>query len=99
MASERTNTTSQPTLHSGIEVIKHYVNMLPAKPGVYRMLNTAGEVLYVGKAKQLSKRVSSYTHPERLPYRLQQMIAHTVSMEIITTRSEAEALLLEANLI
>lgn len=63
------------------------------------MLDAEDQALYVGKAKQLPKRVASYTRPDRLPYRLQRMIAHTVRMEFTTTETEAEALLLEANLI
>lgn len=72
---------------------------MPTGPGVYRMLGADGEVLYVGKAKNLTKRVTSYTHGRRLTYRLQRMVAQTVAMEIVTTETEAEALLLEANLI
>jgi excinuclease ABC subunit C len=63
------------------------------------MLNQRGDALYVGKARNLKKRVVNYTHPAKLPYRLQRMIAETVSMEFVTTHTEVEALLLEANLI
>lgn len=87
------------TLINGISIIKEYAQNLPSAPGVYRMLGEGGKVLYVGKARNLAKRVISYTHAERLPYRLQQMIAQTLSMEVVITQSEAEALLLEANLI
>ncbi len=72
---------------------------MPTAPGVYRMLNKAGDVLYVGKAKSLKKRVVAYTKAERLPLRLQRMVAETVAMEVVTTHTEVEALLLEANLI
>ncbi len=72
---------------------------MPDSPGVYRMLDESGNALYVGKAKSLKKRVSSYAHIDRLPLRLQRMVMQTASMEITTTRTEAEALLLEANLI
>ena len=72
---------------------------MPVQSGVYRMLGKKGEVLYVGKAKNLKKRVSSYTQQARLPQRLQRMVAQTRNMEIVVTRTEAEALLLEANLI
>ncbi|WP_431281570.1 excinuclease ABC subunit UvrC [Humitalea sp. 24SJ18S-53] len=72
---------------------------LPPGPGVYRMLDAAGAALYVGKARALRKRVAAYTRPARLPERLRRMVADTVSLEVITTKSEAEALLLEANLI
>ncbi|MCD6034736.1 MAG: Nuclease subunit of the excinuclease complex [Rickettsiales bacterium] len=83
----------------GVEVIRRMVATLTDAPGVYRMLDHVGKPLYVGKARNLSKRVVAYTHPEKLPYRLQRMIAHTASMEIQTTHTEAEALLLEANII
>ncbi|CAK0774946.1 UvrABC system protein C [uncultured Gammaproteobacteria bacterium] len=86
-------------LATGVEVIRGHLKTLPGTPGVYRMLNTEGEALYVGKAKSLRKRVVAYTHPERLPIRLQRMIAETRTMEFMTTNSEVEALLLEANLI
>ena len=72
---------------------------LPPGPGVYRMLAADGSALYVGKARSLRKRVAAYTRPARLPERLRRMVADTKSLEVITTQSEAEALLLEANLI
>jgi excinuclease ABC subunit C len=72
---------------------------MPANPGVYRMLDAKGEALYVGKARNLKKRVTSYTQLGRLPERLRRMVGDTASMEIVTTHTEAEALLLEANLI
>jgi excinuclease ABC subunit C len=72
---------------------------MPLSPGVYRMLDAKGEALYVGKARVLKKRVVSYTQIARLPERLRRMVSETVSMEILTTHTEAEALLLEANLI
>jgi excinuclease ABC subunit C len=83
----------------GAEVIEAALNTMPASPGVYRMLNDAGDALYVGKARSLRKRVVAYTQPARLPERLRRMVADTTAMEIITTHTEAEALLLEANLI
>lgn len=86
-------------LARGVGVIAATCATLAEEPGVYRMLNPAGDVLYVGKAKSLKKRVVAYTHPERLPTRLQRMIAETERMEIVTTRSEVEALLLENTLI
>ncbi len=79
--------------------IKSYASSLPETPGVYRMVSDNGDVLYVGKAKALKKRVSSYTHFNKLPHRLQNMVSLTASMEFIHTHTEAEALLLEANLI
>ncbi len=72
---------------------------MPPSPGVYRMLDAKGEALYVGKARNLKKRVTSYTQLSRLPERLRLMVSHTAAMEIVTTHTEAEALLLEANLI
>ena len=83
----------------GAALIDSFVKTLPGSPGVYRMLDKAGEVLYVGKAKQLKKRVAAYTQPEKQSVRIQRMIAQTTSMEFTTTHTEAEALLLEANLI
>lgn len=87
------------SLHRGVTTIQNYLKTLGDQAGVYRMLNTAGEVLYVGKAKALKKRVVSYTRPEALTNRIQRMIAETVTMEFITTHTEHEALLLESNLI
>ncbi len=72
---------------------------MPASPGVYRMLDAKGEALYVGKARSLKKRVANYAQLMRLPERLRRMVSETVAMEIVTTHTEAEALLLEANLI
>ena len=80
-------------------VIAATLATLPASPGVYRMLDAKGDALYVGKARALNKRVAAYTQPVRLPERLRRMVAETRSMEIVTTHTEAEALLLEANLI
>ncbi|WP_096702423.1 excinuclease ABC subunit UvrC [Magnetospirillum sp. 15-1] len=86
-------------LATGVEVIAQVVATLPGTPGVYRMLNGKGDVLYVGKAKSLKKRVVAYTRPDRMPLRIQRMIAETATMEVVTTRTEVEALLLESNLI
>ena len=83
----------------GVDVIKGYLKTLPGDPGVYRMINHDGDVLYVGKAKNLKKRVSNYANPGRQSIRIQRMINQTRSMEFVTTHTEAEALLLEANLI
>ena len=88
--------STEPT---GVAVIEGYLKTLPAKPGVYRMLGDGGKVLYVGKAKNLRKRVASYTKPERQSVRIRRMVAQTRTMEFVTTHTEAEALLLEANLI
>ncbi len=84
---------------SGLAVIELALATMPANPGVYRMLDAHNEALYVGKARNLKKRVTSYTQLSRLPERLRRMVADTATVEIITTETEAEALLLEANLI
>ena len=88
-----------PDIEAGASAIRDVVRTLPLRPGVYRMLDARGDVLYVGKAKALKNRVTNYTQVTRLPRRLQRMVAQTRSMEIVTTSSEAEALLLEAQLI
>lgn len=84
---------------SGIDIIRDFAKPLPNAPGVYRMMNAAGDVLYVGKARSLKKRVTTYTQPAKLPIRIQRMVHETRSMEFVRTRSEVEALLLESNLI
>ncbi|TAL40240.1 MAG: excinuclease ABC subunit UvrC [Alphaproteobacteria bacterium] len=84
---------------TGAGIILEFVKTLPGMPGVYRMVSAQGDVLYVGKAKHLKKRVTAYTQPDKHPVRIQRMIAATATMEFITTHTEAEALLLEANLI
>ncbi|HKT86475.1 MAG TPA: excinuclease ABC subunit UvrC [Novosphingobium sp.] len=91
--------SDQPDLQAGAEVIRGTVRTLPHKPGVYRMQDARGDVLYVGKARALKNRVANYVQWERLPSRLQRMVSQTRSMTIVTTNSEAEALLLEAQLI
>ncbi|MEN0000614.1 MAG: excinuclease ABC subunit UvrC [Pseudomonadota bacterium] len=83
----------------GADLIADKVKRLPNKPGVYRMLNADGDVLYVGKAKSLKNRVSSYARLGGHNNRIGRMIRLTVAMEFVTTQSETEALLLEANLI
>jgi excinuclease ABC subunit C len=89
----------QPDLERGIAAIREVLKTLPARPGVYRMQDVRGDVLYVGKARTLKSRVNSYTQVNRLPKRLQRMVSQTRSMTIVTTQTEAEALLLEAQLI
>jgi excinuclease ABC subunit C len=84
---------------AGLAVLTETVRTLPPRPGVYRMLNAAGEALYVGKAKNLKKRVVAYTRVDRMPGRLQRMVMETRSCEVVVTHTEAEALLLEINLI
>lgn len=83
----------------GVTVIERALATMPLSPGVYRMLDERGEALYVGKARSLKKRVGNYTQLARLDERLRLMVSQTASMEIVTTHTEAEALLLEANLI
>jgi excinuclease ABC subunit C len=92
-------TGDQPDLEAGVAAIREVVRTLKPKPGVYRMQDARGDVLYVGKARALRNRVANYTQVDRLPLRLKRMVSQTRSMTIITTNSEAEALLLEAQLI
>jgi excinuclease ABC subunit C len=89
----------QPDLEAGVVAIRQVLKTLPQRPGVYRMQDSRGDVLYVGKARSLKNRVTNYTQVAKLPKRLQRMISQTRSMTIVTTRTEAEALLLEAQLI
>ena len=84
---------------TGAALIHDLLRHLPNAPGVYRMMDAKGSVLYVGKAKSLKKRVVAYSKPQGLTIRLQRMVALTAAMEFVTTASEVEALLLEANLI
>ena len=84
---------------SGYDVIQDYLRLLDSSPGVYRMLNAASEVLYVGKARNLKARVSNYARPTGNSGRIQRMISETASMMFLSTRTEVEALLLEQNLI
>ncbi|WP_395676542.1 excinuclease ABC subunit UvrC [Inquilinus sp.] len=91
--------TRAHSVAEGVAVIQAHLRTLPSSPGVYRMLDDAGNALYVGKARNLKKRVFAYTQTGKQPARLLRMIADTVAMEFVVTRSEVEALLLEANLI
>ncbi|MEQ8710065.1 MAG: excinuclease ABC subunit UvrC [Rhodospirillales bacterium] len=91
--------SNRPSFAEGVDVIRRHLKTLPNSPGVYRMIAASGDVLYVGKAKNLRKRVVAYTQPLRLDNRLMRMVSDTRSMEFITTHTEAEALLLESNLI
>ncbi len=88
-----------PSLARGVAVIAETLKTLPGAPGVYRMTDADGAALYVGKARNLKRRVVAYTRPDRMPMRLQRMIAATAAMEIVRTHTEVEALLLESNLI
>ena len=90
---------SPGALKAGIEVIAEFARHLPNRPGVYRMFDRAGEVLYVGKAKSLKNRVTSYARGMAHTNAVARMIAETANMEFVTTGTETEALLLESNLI
>jgi excinuclease ABC subunit C len=84
---------------AGISVIREALRTMPARPGVYRMLDRRGDGLYVGKARNLRSRVQNYAHPAGLSNRLRRMLAETAAVEIVVTHTEAEALLLECNMI
>ncbi len=90
---------AQPDIEAGVTAIREVVKTLKPKPGVYRMLDARGDVLYVGKARSLKARVANYTQVKNLTNRLQRMVSQCRGMEIVTTNSEAEALLLEAQFI
>jgi excinuclease ABC subunit C len=100
LAEDGTDVVAEGPLAVGHTVIENAVKLAPTSPGVYRMLNAGNDVLYVGKAKNVRKRLSSYARANApLPARILRMIAATVNVEIISTTTETEALLLEANLI
>src|SRR5690242_8208220 len=87
------------SLAAGRAAIIHYAKVAPSRPGVYRMLDARGDVLYVGKAKNVKNRIRAYARPAGLDTRIERMIAATRALEFVVTRTETEALLLEANLI
>ena len=89
----------QPDLEAGVAAIRETLATLGRQPGVYRMVDASGDILYVGKAKALRNRVANYTQVDRLPHRLKRMVALTRGMVVVTTNSEADALLLESQLI
>lgn len=100
LMSDDNNQNNEKMLeNTGSEIIKGYVRNLPDRPGVYRMINKHSDVIYVGKAKNLKNRVTSYTRLNGHTNRIQRMISETRLMEFIETHTEKEALLLEANLI
>ncbi|MGC2779297.1 MAG: excinuclease ABC subunit UvrC [Bradyrhizobium sp.] len=100
LTEESLETVGEGPLAMGHAAIENAVRLAPTSPGVYRMLNAASDVLYVGKAKNVKKRLSSYARANApLPARILRMIAATMTVEIISTTTETEALLLEANLI
>ncbi len=84
---------------AGADVIRAALKTLPPSPGIYRLINATGDMLYIGKAKNLRRRVSSYARPDGLSVRMRRVVSNTAKVEIITTHTEAEALLLESNLI
>jgi excinuclease UvrABC nuclease subunit len=84
---------------AGAAVIRAALRSVPASPGVYRMLDRKGDAVYVGKARNLKSRVQNYAHPAGLSNRLRRMVSETAAMDIVVTGTEAEALLLECNLI
>ena len=83
---------------TGPDIIRAFVKNLPSAPGVYRMIDNSGHVIYVGKARNLKSRVNNYTRYEGNVVRTRRMIAATAHMEFVRTKTEAEALLLEANI-
>ena len=97
MSDEQTNDSDEPV--TGHERVREYLKTLDGSPGVYRMLDAQGRVLYVGKARHLKKRVSNYANPRGHTVRIARMIHQTASMMFLTTKTETEALLLEQNLI
>ena len=100
LAEDTAEPVAEGPLAVGHGAIENAVKLAPTSPGVYRMLNAANDVLYVGKAKNVRKRLSSYARVNApLPARILRMIAATTNVEIISTATETEALLLEANLI
>lgn len=97
---EESGAVGEEPLATGHEAIERAVRLAPTSPGVYRMLNANADVLYVGKAKNVKKRLSNYARQSApQPARILRMIAATVTVEIVSTNTETEALLLEANLI
>ncbi len=86
-------------IRQGLEILKKYIKVAPEKPGVYRMIGADEKVLYVGKAKNIKKRIVAYSHIDKLPYRLQRMVSEIRRMEFIIVENEAKALLMENELI
>ena len=91
--------SSEGSLAAGRAAIVAHLKHAPSRPGVYRMIDARGDVLYVGKAKNIKKRIAAYARPTGLDTRIERMIAQTRTLEFVVTRTETEALLLEANLI
>jgi excinuclease ABC subunit C len=101
IAQDEAETAPSPSggMANGAAVIRAALKNVPAGAGVYRMLDRKGDAIYVGKARNLKARVQNYTHPLGLSNRLRQMVSQTVALEIVGTQTEAEALLLECNMI
>ena len=87
------------SLEIGKKIIKEKIPLIPKNPGVYRMISVSGEILYIGKAKNIPNRLKSYVTESNLPIRTERMLSLTHNLEVTTTNNESEALLLEANLI
>ncbi len=87
------------SLELGKKIIKEKIPLIPKNPGIYRMISVSGEILYIGKAKNIPNRLKSYVTESNLPIRTERMLSLTHNLEITTTNNESEALLLEANLI
>ncbi|HEY3642630.1 MAG TPA: excinuclease ABC subunit UvrC [Xanthobacteraceae bacterium] len=98
-AAELDLTAGAGLLAAGRAAVARYARLAPSSPGVYRMTDARGEVLYVGKAKNIKKRILAYTRPTAYDTRIERMIAATAALEFVSTATETEALLLEANLI
>jgi excinuclease ABC subunit C len=98
-AAEIDLATGAGPLAAGRAAVARHAKLAPDSPGVYRMLDARGEVLYVGKAKNIRKRILAYTRPTGYDTRIERMIAATAALEFVSTATETEALLLEANLI
>jgi excinuclease ABC subunit C len=100
LAEPTTATVVAPRgIAAGTAAIREALRTMPAQPGVYRMLDRKGDGLYVGKARNLKSRVQNYAHPAGLSNRLRRMVSETAAVEIVVTHTEAEALLLECNMI
>jgi len=97
--TDQKKSKTKKTFDLGASIIKDHLKNMPVNSGVYQMLDNNGSILYIGKAKNLKKRVQSYTQISRQPNRIQRMVAQVKNIEVITTHTEVEALLLEANLI
>ncbi len=99
LVEKKRDDKSRSKVKTGPQIIQAFARKLPNSPGVYRMYNMSGDVLYVGKARSLKKRVTNYTRMMGQTNRIARMISETAGMEFVSTRTETEALLLEANLI